>query len=194
MFADDKSIDNLRQLLEEFRSYLKLQKRYTQLELTEKMSILLSTLMLVLLIVILSMVALFYLSFTIAYLLEPYVGGLMESFSLVAIFYLSVIAAILLFRKKVIIRPITLFVVSLFEENRDKITPDNLHRQKEETLKEVRHRQQSMHRRYHNLFTPLDTATSNSASLLKAANLGMALFDGISFGIKFMKKARKASV
>ena len=35
MFADDRSIENLQQLFVEFKKYLKLQKEYTKLEITE---------------------------------------------------------------------------------------------------------------------------------------------------------------
>ena len=51
MFADDKSIENMQQLFIEFKKYLELQKEYTKLEVTEKLSKLLSTLLLVLLVV-----------------------------------------------------------------------------------------------------------------------------------------------
>mgnify|MGYP000578745652 CR=1 FL=1 len=62
MFADDKSIENMQQLFIEFKKYLELQKEYTKLEVTEKLSKLLSTLLLVLLVVILGVVVLFHLS------------------------------------------------------------------------------------------------------------------------------------
>ena len=52
MFADDKSIENMQQLFIEFKKYLELQKEYTKLEVTEKLSKLRSTLLLVLLVVI----------------------------------------------------------------------------------------------------------------------------------------------
>ena len=55
MFADDNSIENIQQLFLEFKKYLELQKKYTQLEVAEKLTILLSTLILVLLVVILGM-------------------------------------------------------------------------------------------------------------------------------------------
>ena len=38
MFADDKSIENMQQLFIEFKKYLELQKEYTKLEVTEKLS------------------------------------------------------------------------------------------------------------------------------------------------------------
>ena len=60
MFADDKSIENFQQLFFEFKKYLELQKEYTKLELTEKLTILFSTLIMILVLIILGMVALFY--------------------------------------------------------------------------------------------------------------------------------------
>lgn len=84
MFTDDKSIENIQQLFAEFKKFLVLQKEYTKLELTEKLTILLSTLIMILVLTILGMVALFYLLFALAYILEPLVGGLMVSFGIIA--------------------------------------------------------------------------------------------------------------
>ena len=53
MFADDKSIENFQQLFFEFKKYLELQKEYTKLELTEKLTILFSTLIMILVLIIL---------------------------------------------------------------------------------------------------------------------------------------------
>lgn len=120
MFADDRSIENLQQLFVEFKKYLKLQKEYTKLEVTEKLSILLSTLILLSLVIILGMVALFYLSFALAYVLGPHVGGLMVSFSIIACFHLLLIVLIITFRKKLIINPMVNFIAGLFYENDNK--------------------------------------------------------------------------
>jgi Protein of unknown function (DUF1469). len=114
MFADDKSIDTLQQLFHEFRKYLNLQKEYTQLEVTEKLSILLSTLILLLVVITLGMVALFYLSFALAYVLAPLVGGLMVSFSILACFHILLIVLVVVFRKQFIINPLINFIAGLF--------------------------------------------------------------------------------
>ena len=47
MFANDKNIDNLQQLLAELKKYAELQKDYVKLHLVEKLTILISTLILV---------------------------------------------------------------------------------------------------------------------------------------------------
>ena len=115
MFADDRSIDNLQQLFIEFKKYLNLQKEYTKLEITEKLSILLSALILLSVVIILGMVALFYLSFALAYILDPLVGGLMVSF--IACFHLLLVLLVITFRKKLIINPMVNFIAGLFFDN-----------------------------------------------------------------------------
>ena len=116
MFADDKSIENMQQLFIEFKKYLELQKEYTKLEVTEKLSKLLSTLLLVLL-VILGVVVLFHLSFTLVYILAPLVGGLMMSFALITCFHILLIVLLVLFRKKLIIDPTVKLIAELFLDN-----------------------------------------------------------------------------
>lgn len=118
MFANDKSIDNLQALLAECKKYIELQKDYLKLELVEKLTILLSTLILILILLILGMMALFYLSFTLAYILEPVVGSLTVSYALISagIILLALIAY--LFRKQLIIQPMVNFIGHLFLNNK----------------------------------------------------------------------------
>ncbi|ADV44796.1 phage holin family protein [Bacteroides helcogenes] len=118
MFADDKSIENIQQLFIEFKKYLELQKEYTKLEVTEKLSVLLSTLILVLLVGILGVVVLFHLSFTLVYVLAPLVGGLIASYALIACFHLLLIILLVLFRKTIIINPTVKFLAGLFLDNK----------------------------------------------------------------------------
>ena len=114
MFADDKSVENIQQLFIEFKKYLELQKEYTKLEVTEKLSILLSTLILVLLVVIRGVVVLFHLSVTLVYVLAPLVGGLIASYALIACFHVLLIILLVLFRKRLIINPTVKFIAGLF--------------------------------------------------------------------------------
>ena len=117
MFADDKSIENMQQLFTEFKKYLELQKEYTKLEIIEKTSQLLSTLLLVLLLITLGVVVLFHLSFTLVYVLARLVGGLMMSFALITCFHILLIVLLVSFRRRLIINPITKFIAKLFLNN-----------------------------------------------------------------------------
>ena len=89
-------------------------KEYTKLELTEKLTILLSTLIMIVVLIILGMVALFYLLFALAYVLEPLVGGLMVSFAIIAGINVLIMALVIIFRKQLIISPMVNFLANLF--------------------------------------------------------------------------------
>lgn len=117
MLSNDKSIENLHQLFGEVKKYLALQKEYTLLEVTEKLTILLSTLILILIVTILGMVALFYLSFTFAYLLAPVLGSVILSFALITALIVLLIIVIISFRRKLIINPMAKFIAHLFIPN-----------------------------------------------------------------------------
>lgn len=114
MFANDKSIENLEQLFKECKKYILLQKEYVRLELIEKLTILASAIILVTIGIILGMMALFYLSFSLAYIMAPHVGGLTVSFAIITVFILLLLAIIYLFRKQLIIKPLVRFMASVF--------------------------------------------------------------------------------
>ncbi len=114
MFGAEKSIEKIQQLFAESKKYLELQTEYAKLELTEKLTILLSTLILVLVLIILGMVALFYFSFTIAYVLAPHIGGLMNSFALITLFLLILMAVVYRYKQRIIVEPMVKFLTNLF--------------------------------------------------------------------------------
>ena len=114
MFINDESIDNLQQLFVEFKKYLELQREYTQLEITEKLTILFSTFITVIILIILGMVALFYALFALAYILEPLIGSLTGSFAVIAGINVLLILLVIYFKKQLIIQPTVNFVARLF--------------------------------------------------------------------------------
>lgn len=113
MFSD-KTITSIKDLFDEIKTYLVLQKEYTKLEITEKLTILFSALVLIILFVILGMVALFFILLATAYGLTPYVGSVGLSCLIIGAFSLVLILLIYLFRKRLIISPIVNFMVNLF--------------------------------------------------------------------------------
>lgn len=123
MFGAEKRIENLQQLFAETKKYVELQTEYAKLELTEKLTILLSTLILVLILIILGMVTLFYFSFTIAYVLAPYIGGLMSSFALITLFLLVLMALVYHYRQRLIVAPMVKFLANLFLRDANKQQP-----------------------------------------------------------------------
>lgn len=119
MFPDEKDIKDIRQLVIEFKKYLNLQKEYTKLKITEKLSLLLSWLLTILLTVVLGMTALFYLTFMLAYMMAPAVGGLIVSFCIVAGIYILLAVLLVIYRKKLIINPMIRFIGGLLLKKTD---------------------------------------------------------------------------
>ena len=213
MFADDKSIENFQQLFFEFKKYLELQKEYTKLELTEKLTILFSTLIMILVLIILGMVALFYLLFALAYILEPLVGGLMSSFAIIAGINVVLIALVIIFRKQLIISPMVNFLANLFltdsisiscpnskqsdlhkysmnAQTPQKFTLEKIAERKKKLLNEIHAQKKAMTATTREIFAPLAPATNKADALMRSFNTGMAVFDGVVMGIKIMRKIR----
>ena len=80
MFADDKSIENFQQLFFEFKKYLELQKEYTKLELTEKLTILLSTLIMIVVLIIHILIMALVIIFRKQLIISPMVNFLANLF------------------------------------------------------------------------------------------------------------------
>ena len=117
MFENNKTIDNLQTLLAEMKHYAELQKDYIKLDIAHKLTVLLSTLMLIFILAGLGLIALLYLSFTLAYTLEGYVGGLMNSFAIITGVVVLTCILIYLCRRQIFIQPLTRFLTNLiFDE------------------------------------------------------------------------------
>ncbi len=114
MFANDKSIDNLEALFKEIRKYIELQGQYLKIDLVEKLTILLSTLILILLLVILGMMALFYFSFMLVYAIAPLVGSLIGGYAVIGGIVLLLAFLIYQKRRQLIFQPMVNFLARLF--------------------------------------------------------------------------------
>lgn len=114
MFANDKSIDNLEALFKETKRYILLQKDFLKLELVEKLTILISTLVLILVLIVLGMMALFYFSFMLVYVLESVIGSLIGSYAIIGGIILCIAFFVYLLRKQLIVQPMVNFLGHLF--------------------------------------------------------------------------------
>jgi len=117
----------LQSILSEFKRYANLQKDAIMQDITQKITILLYTLILIFALTGLSIIAIFYLSFTLAYVLEPYLGGLIYSYALITGVIVLSGTAFYLLRKRLILQPLTRFLTNLFLEKRltSKESPDS---------------------------------------------------------------------
>lgn len=109
--------DNFQQLYSDVKKYVELQTEYVKVEFVEKLTILLSTLLIIIVMLILAICALFYTFFSLAYTLEPLVGSLASSFAIISILYVALIVVFFLFRKQIVINPLVRFLSNLFLTN-----------------------------------------------------------------------------
>ena len=109
----DTQNNAFRKLFEEGKKYINLQIDYAKLTATEKISVILGMSVLFAVILVLSVGAGIYLSFALVYLLEPLVG----SYAIVGAVFLLLIAIVILFKKKLILVPITRFISKVLLDN-----------------------------------------------------------------------------
>jgi len=114
MANNQEPSENFQQLYADVKKYVELQTEYVKVEFVEKLSILLSTFLIVVLAIILLVAALFYMFFSLAYALLPLVGSLALSFCIISCIYFILIGFLFLFRKKIIINPLVKFLSKLF--------------------------------------------------------------------------------
>ena len=114
MTNNQEPVENFQQLYDDVKKYVFLQTEYIKIEFVEKLTILLSTLLIITLITVLAIIALFYLFFSLAYAVEPVVGSLSASFGIISGIYVILIGLLFLLRKQLIITPLVKFLSNLF--------------------------------------------------------------------------------
>jgi cell division protein FtsW (lipid II flippase) len=120
MFSDDNSIDTLKQLFLEIKKYGECQLEYAQLNLVEKLTKIIVMLILIFVCTTLGMMALFYLTFSFAYFISDYTGGLAGGFAVVALLVVVLAAIVFVMRKKLIIRPLVNFLANVLLSKTEK--------------------------------------------------------------------------
>jgi hypothetical protein len=185
MFANEKNIDTLQELFAEVKKYAGLQADYLSLQLVQKLTVLLSTLILVLVLVILGCMALFYLSFTLAYVMAPAVGGLKVSYALISAFILLLIAAIAFFRQPLIVRPMVRFLAGLFLS--DDATP--MAQQEQAKKEEIEQSRQRMALEAQSLMER-EPARPGVQGFVHHLQTGMAIYDGVRTGLMIMRRVQ----
>ena len=116
---DTDNRSSFRQIFEEGKKYLTLQFDYVKLTATEKISLIGSMTLVLILALIFMTGAMFYLSFALVYLMEPYIG-LMWSYAVLAGIALVCAVVVIVFRTPLIINPITRFLTKVLLSDNDK--------------------------------------------------------------------------
>lgn len=106
--------DSFQQLYSDVKKYIELQTEYVKVEFVEKLTILLSTLLIIAVVLVLAITGLFYLFFALAYAFEPILGSLAMSFGIISGLYIILIFLFYLLRKRLVINPLVKLLSNLF--------------------------------------------------------------------------------
>lgn len=119
MFSNSKNIESIGKLLLEFKKYLELQKEFVKLDATEKMTIILSAILIVTVLLLLGSIVLLFLTFALAYYLGDVLGSLSLGFGLISAFILLLTVIFYLNRNRMVIQPMARFMTKLILTKED---------------------------------------------------------------------------
>ena len=119
MFSNSKNIESIGKLLLEFKKYLELQKEFVKLDATEKMTVILSAILIVTVLLLLGSIVLLFLTFALAYYLGDVLGSLSLGFGLISAFILLLTVIFYLNRKRMVIQPMARFMTKLILTKED---------------------------------------------------------------------------
>lgn len=185
MFSNDKNIERIATIVEEAQQWLLLRKEQATQEVANKTATIVSAIATILIIVGLLMLILIYLSFSVAYALEPLTGSMALSFIIVALFYVFILLIFLLLRNKVLTRP--LLAVAGIDETAaiEKETFETNIKDKEKHISQL----------WDELFHPKEEQTSLIPSptqrAIKIMSSSANILDGAILGWKLYKKFKK---
>lgn len=113
MFSNDNNVETIAQFIEVAKHYVGLQSEYVRLDIVEKLVRLITVLSIVTILALLLLISLIYLSFAGAYALATQTG-MAPAFCIVGGAYLLVIILFLIYRKRLIERPLVRLLSSIF--------------------------------------------------------------------------------
>lgn len=113
MFSNDNNVETISQLVEVIKHYIGLQSEYVKLDVTEKVVRLLTVITVTFVFGLLLLVALIYFSFAVAYFIAPLIHSIAGAFAIVGAFYLLLLIIFIVFRHKLVERPLVRFLAGL---------------------------------------------------------------------------------
>lgn len=119
MFSNSKNIESIGKLLLEFKKYLELQKEFVKLDATEKMTVILSAILIVTVLLLLGSIVLLFLTFALAYYLGDVLGSLSLGFGLISAFILLLTVIFYLNRNRMVVQPMARFMTKLILTKED---------------------------------------------------------------------------
>lgn len=113
MFSNDNNVETIAQLVEVLKHYIGLQTEYVKLDVIEKVVRLLTVITVTAVLCLLLIISLIYFSFAAAYAIAPLIHSIAGAFSIIGGFYLLLLVIFIIFRHKLVERPLVRFLANL---------------------------------------------------------------------------------
>lgn len=196
MISSDNSIDSLVNLGKEAKEYANLQKDYLTLDLTEKLTKVLSGIILGFIIVCFGLLVLFYLSFMLIFLLAPVLGSTPAAFALVSVLLVGGLAYVFFKRNELIIKPVTKMITDALLSDVKKeslnegtgVTLAQITKQKKELETKINQMQDGLTTQAQGLFKTQEESMAKWEQTTSLIGKAMAIYDGVRFGLKMMNR------
>jgi len=114
VFSSDRNIERLRGLCGELRQHVRLRIRMARLDFVDKMTVLLSALIVGAILFMLIAIVILFLSYTAALALGQWLGSMTGAFGIVTAAYLVLAGCIYAFRRRLVFDPMAKFLGDLF--------------------------------------------------------------------------------
>ena len=198
MFSSDESINNLVDLGKEAKEYANLQKDYFTLDLTEKLTKVISGLVIGFVIVCFALVILFYLSFTLIYFLAPLLGSIAASYATITALLIALAAYVFFKKDELIVKPITKFITEalLSDVKRQDlgdgtaVTLNMIAKQKKTLQSQIDLKQNGLTTQAQGLFHGQQEEMARWDQTASLVGKAVAIYDGLRFGLKVMNRFR----
>lgn len=114
MFSNNNNIESIGRIFLEFKKYIELQKDYIKWDTAEKLTLILSALLITIILILMGFIGLLFATFALAYYLGDTLHSLPLGFGIVAITVFLIALLFYFNRNRWVIQPLARFMTKLF--------------------------------------------------------------------------------
>lgn len=180
MFSSDQNIEKISKLLTSAKEYGDMRIESIERSFVEKLSTLLSGLVISAVIFIVSLIVVVFVSAAVVVGIAPYVGGTLVALLIVSAFYTLVMCIVYAKRRTLLIIPVKMALDRIFfAELAEKPAP---------TAEDLQKAKQTVIDQYDTLTAPPPPANNRFEQALQTASKAWSIADGVIMGYKLYKR------
>lgn len=180
MFSSDQNIEKISSLLNHAKDYGNIRLETFERSIAEKLSTILSGLIIGAVIMIVSVIVIVFLSAAVVVGITPHVGGALPALLIVSAFYALVMCLIYWNRRTLLVIPIKMALDHVFFNERAAAPAP--------TAEEINKARQAVVNDYEDLTAPPPPASNRLEQAIQTATKAWSIADGVIMGYKLYKR------